>query len=104
MFHDSPTIEWATFIRNNRDRYFADITSLECNLDNKYDVVIGPVADDTAGLLLRQFSRRMIDAEYLKEEFNFGRLTNQYTFHIEKALKHLPKVGVMHDKWTAGNG
>lgn len=27
------------------------------NLDCKYDVVVGPVADDTVGLLIRQFSR-----------------------------------------------
>ena len=55
------------------------------------------------GLLIRQFSRRTIDAEYLKKEFDFGRLTNQYTFHTEKALQYLKKVGVMHDKSAAGN-
>lgn len=55
------------------------------------------------GLLIRQFSRGTIDAEYLKKEFDFGRLTNQYTFHTEKALQYLKKVGVMHDKSAAGN-
>lgn len=48
VFKDEPTIEWAIFIRNNRDRKFADYDSLECNLDCKYDVVVGPVADDTS--------------------------------------------------------
>ncbi len=97
VFRDEPTIEWAIFIRNNRDRNFTDITSTECNLDCKYDVVAGPVADDTVGLLLRQFSRGTIDAEYLKKEFDFGKLTNQYTFHTEKALRYLKKVGVLHE-------
>lgn len=103
VFEDKPTIEWAIFIRNNRDREFVDYDSLECNLDCKYDIVVGPVADDTVGLLIRQFSRGTIDAEYLKKEFDFGRLTNQYTFHTEKALEYLKKVGAMHDKSTTGN-
>jgi hypothetical protein len=53
--------------------------------------------------LIRQFSRGTIDAEYLKQEFDFGRLTNQYTFHTEKALQYLKKVGVMYDEPAAGN-
>ena len=44
-----------------------------------------------------------IDAEYLKKEFDFGKLTNQYTFHTEKALRYLKKVGVMYDKSATGN-
>lgn len=102
-FKDIPTIEWAVFIRNNRDRKFVDLKNPECNLDCKYDVVVGPVADDTIGLLIRQFSRGTIDAEYMKKGFDFGKLTNQYTFHTEKSLKYLKKVDVMHDKSTAGN-
>ncbi|WP_394920096.1 DUF3990 domain-containing protein [uncultured Robinsoniella sp.] len=103
IFGDKPTIEWAIFIKNNRDRKFVDFNSIECNLDFKYDLVIGPVANDTVGLLIRQFSRGTIDAEYMKKEFDFGKLTNQYTFHTENALRYLKKVGVMHDKQAAGN-
>lgn len=102
-FDDKPTIEWAIFVKNNRDRNFKDVNSPECNLDNKYDVVIGPVADDTVGLLIRQFSRGIIDVEYLKREFDFGQLTNQYTFHTEKALRYLKKVGVKYDQSTTGD-
>ena len=97
VFADKPTIEWAIFIKDNRDRKFLEYDSPECNLDCKYDVVVGPVADDTVGLLIRQFSRGTINAEYLKQEFDFGKLTNQYTFHTERALKYLRKVGVLHD-------
>lgn len=98
IFPDNPTIEWAVFIRNNRDKNFSDHESYECNHDNKYDVVIGPVADDTVGLLIRQFSRGTIDAEYLRKGFDFGKLTNQYTFHTEKALEYITKAGVKYDK------
>lgn len=97
IFPDNPTIEWAMFIRNNRDRNFAETDSLECNTDCKYDVVVGPVANDTVGLLLRQFSRGTINAEYLRNEFNFGKLTNQYTFHTDRALSYLKKVGVEYE-------
>lgn len=103
VFAEKPTIEWAIFITNNRNRKFENIKSAECNIDCKYDVVVGPVANDTVGLLIRQFSRGTIDAEYLKREFDFGRLTNQYTFHTEHALKYLQKVGVIYDKSAAGN-
>lgn len=103
VFEDKPTIEWAIFIKNNRDRYFTDYDSQDCNLDCKYDVVAGPVANDTVGLLIRQFSRGTIGAEYLKREFDFGRLTNQYTFHTKQALRYLKKAGVIHDKQAAGN-
>ncbi len=103
IFDEKPTVEWAIFIKNNRDRQFKEIKSTECNVDAKYDVVVGPVANDTVGLLIRQFSRGTIDAEYLKKEFDFGKLTNQYTFYTEKALQYPKKVGVMYDKSAAGN-
>ncbi len=98
VFDEKPSVQWAVFVMNNRDRKFTDIASPECNFDNKYDVVVGPVANDTVGLLIRQFSRGIIDEEYLKREFDFGKLTNQYTFHTEKALRYLKKVGVKYDK------
>lgn len=103
VFPDKPTVEWAVFIKNNRDRNFKEISSPACNLDCKYDVVVGPVANDTVGLLIRQFSRGTINAEYLRKEFDFGKLTNQYTFHTEKAVSYLKKAGVLYDKPTAGN-
>lgn len=103
VFPDKPTVEWAVFIKNNRDRKYTDYKSKECNLDCKYDIVVGPVADDTVGLLIRQFTRGTIDAEYLKKQFDFGKLTNQYTFHTDTALKYLNKVGVMIDNSTTGN-
>ena len=52
-FGEQTTEEWAKFVMNNRDRTFADIHNVLCNMDNKYDIVIGPVADDNMALLFR---------------------------------------------------
>lgn len=98
VFSEKPTVEWAIFVKNNRDKKFKDIGNSECNTDCKYDVVVGPVADDTIGLLVRQFQRGIINEKYLAEGFSFENVTNQYTFHTEKALACLKKVGVKHDK------
>ena len=48
---EEPSKEWALFVINNRNRDYQDIYSMECNHDNKYDLVIGPVADDDLALL-----------------------------------------------------
>lgn len=97
IFPDQPTEEWAIFIKNNRDKQFKNIGSPNCNRDAKYDVVVGPVANDTVGLLIRQFSRGTIDAAYLKKEFAFSELNNQCTFHTAKALMYLKKVGALYE-------
>lgn len=59
------TEEWAQFVMNNRSREFQEIKSELCNKDNKYDIVIGPVADDNMALLFRQYENEMIDFETL---------------------------------------
>lgn len=89
---DRPTKEWAQFILNNRDRYFNNFKSEKCNLDNKYDLVIGPVADDDIILLFRNFVRGLIDVDILIKELTYKDLTDQYSFHTEKALKYLKEA------------
>jgi hypothetical protein len=94
---DKPTKEWALFVINNRNRRFAPTSDEECNLDLKYDLVIGPVANDDLALLFRQFSEGMIGVDTLVREMEFKKLTDQYSFHTEKALGYLKKAGVSHD-------
>jgi hypothetical protein len=94
---DKPTKEWALFVINNRNRSFTPTSYEECNLDSKYDLVIGPVANDDLALLFRQFSDGMIGVDTLVHEMEFKKLTDQYSFHTEKALSYLKKVGVLHD-------
>lgn len=90
----STSKEWAVFIINNRNRDFKDFTSAECNVDNKYEIVFGPVANDTLTTLIRQYQRGYIDSEVLLKEMQYTAPSNQYSFHSQKAVDLLKKTGV----------
>lgn len=86
------TEEWARFVMNNRSRVFTDIKNVLCNKDNKYDIVIGPVADDNMALLFRQYENEIIDFETLVKGMIYKETSSQYSFHTEKSVKLLRKV------------
>ena len=86
--------EWARFVRNNRNKRFADFANPECNLDKKYDIVIGPIADDNMTLLFRHYENGMITFENMLRGVIYKETTNQYSFHTEKAVSLLRKAGV----------
>jgi hypothetical protein len=90
---DAPTNEWALFIINNRNRNFTDITSSECNLDSKYGIVKGPVANDDIRLLFDLFEDEIITIEELTKRLKYKKLTNQISFHTNDAIKLLKKIG-----------
>ena len=90
----STSKEWAVFIINNRNRDFKDFSSAECNVDNKYERVFGPVANDTLTTLIRQYQRGYIDSEILLKEMQYTAPSNQYSFHSQKAIDLLKKTGV----------
>ena len=92
-----PTIEWARFVVNNRSRTFLDISSEECNIDGKYDIVIGPVADDAIAATIRRYMDEQLDEEGLKRRLTYKKLSDQYSFHTAKAIENLRKVGVLHE-------
>ncbi len=87
------TEEWAKFVMNNRNRTFTDVKNILCNKDNKYDVVIGPVADDNMALLFRQYENEIIDFATLLKGMIYKKTSSQYSFHTEKSIKLLRKVG-----------
>ncbi|EPY6431401.1 DUF3990 domain-containing protein [Clostridium sporogenes] len=64
------------FVLNNRDRSFKEINSINCNIDNKYDIVAGPVADDDLALLFRTFTRGLIDINVLVKEMSYKKFSN----------------------------
>lgn len=78
-------LEWAEFVWNNRDekQYFR----------HDYDVVYGPIANDTVGYQMRQYREECIDLrEFLKGlKYRKGE-TFQYAFCTERALKYLKKI------------
>jgi hypothetical protein len=87
--------DWAVFVLNNRNRHFTQMDSLECNHDNKYDMVVGPVANDDLALLFRTYTSGLVDLEALTKGLKYKMLTNQYSFHTERALKYLKPAGVI---------
>ena len=84
---EQPTIDWALFVTNNRN----DMRDGENNLDFKYDVVIGPVADDDLSMLFSLFTDGFIDETALMNGMKFKRLTDQYSFHTKRAIELLHK-------------
>lgn len=88
------TEEWAKFVMNNRNRTFTNVQDTLCNKDNKYDIVIGPVADDNMALLFRQYENEIIDFGTLLRGMIYKKTSSQYSFHTEKSIKLLRKVGI----------
>ncbi len=95
VFGSHPGPEWAVFVRNNRDRDLIEIADAECNQECKYDAVAGPVLDDSIAALLSSFEHGAVHADSLAAELTFVRQTKQISFHTEKALRYLRKVGVL---------
>ena len=95
MFEENPVLnvkrfdtlseEWLEFIKENRSKG---------GLQHKYDVVIGPVADDNMALLFRQYENEIIDFETLLKGMVYKKTSSQYSFHTEKSIKLLRKVGI----------
>jgi hypothetical protein len=83
--------EWAKFVINNRNRNFKDIKSNDCNTDGKFDIVIGPVANDDIVALMDVFLAGLISDDALAKELTFRELSNQISFHTEKSLSLLIK-------------
>ncbi len=84
---DAPSVEWALFVTGNR----TGNVSREHNADAKYDIVIGPIADDDLSLLFRQFENGLLDECALMKGMEYRKLTDQYSFHTEKAIGALKK-------------
>ncbi len=91
---NEPDKDWALFVINNRNKFFADESDSLCNHDAKYDLVIGPVANDDLALLFRQFATKRITVDILVQEMKYKSLTDQYSFHSEKSFTLLKKIGV----------
>ena len=91
---EKPSEEWAKFVITNRNYKRIETVEGDNNFDSRYDIVCGPIANDDLALLFRQFSDGLISVEILVKEMEFKKLTDQYSFHTEKALSYLLKIGV----------
>ena len=78
--------EWAEFVVMNRKNN-SDIPV------HPYDIVIGPIADDTVGVQIRRFIMGYLSASALVEELRFkGDHAVQYFFGTPKAIQLLKRI------------
>ena len=96
---DEVSEEWALMVINNRNEELSDVSNVLTNQDNKYDIVYGPVANDDISTVFALYVSGFMKTYQLAEELAYRKLNNQYSFHTEKAIKLLTKVGVkFYDK------
>ena len=78
--------EWAEFVVMNRKNN-SDVPA------HPYDIVIGPIADDTVGVQIRRFIMGYMSASVLVEELRFkGDHAVQYFFGTPKAVNLLKRI------------
>jgi hypothetical protein len=94
---DEPCEEWAIFVVNNRNHKFQNIQSVECNIDNKYDIVVGPVANDKMTALFDLYLSGGLSRIALTTELRYKKLSNQISFHTERVLNCLTKTGAIYE-------
>jgi hypothetical protein len=88
----NPGADWALFVLNNRNRDFVAHTDPNSNHDNKYDIVTGPVANDDIAVLFRTFTNGHIGLDSLVKGMKYKKLSDQYSFHTERAVALLSKT------------
>lgn len=78
--------EWAEFVVMNRKNN-SDTQS------HSYDIVIGPIADDTVGVQIRRYIMGYMSASALVEELKFqGDHAVQYFFGTSRAIELLKRI------------
>ena len=82
---DSYTEDWAEFVYNNRDEHQ--------DFRHSYDVVYGPIANDTVGVQIRDLRERKISLERFLDNLKYHKgITFQYAFCTELSLSKLIRL------------
>lgn len=76
--------EWAQFILSNRKARGKRV--------HNYDIVIGPVADDSVVYQINIFMLHFITIEELVKRLEYKKLNSQYFFGTEKAISKLKRI------------
>ena len=83
---DKYCLEWGEFIKANRENK----SKMQIHA---FDIVYGPIANDTVGFQLRRLNARIIDTpQFMKEIQRMGGETYQYFFGTEKSIQYLKKL------------
>ena len=65
----------------------------EQGVSHSYDIVIGPIANDSVGFQIRRLTSGLIDMDKFLEELKYMKgVTMQYFFGTEKSIRYLTKV------------
>jgi len=77
---DRPDDKWLDFVYANRTAKYTG---------NHYDIIIGPVANDTVYRVFRLFENGDIDRETVIKRLKISKMYNQMTFCTERAIAEL---------------
>jgi len=86
---DCPSEEWLDFVSMNRNG--------EYNLE-KFDIIIGPVADDDVYKTFQLYASNVLSKEQTIEILKIKKLYNQYVFSSNDALKLLKYIDYIEVK------
>ena len=78
LIFEKPTEEWVNFVMKNRT---------ERGFTHDYDVVYGPVADDSVYTQFTLYEGGIISMPTLIQELKTYKLVDQYLFHTEESLR-----------------
>lgn len=81
--YEGLTVEWLEMIRDNR-KYGG--------VQHKYDVMIGPVANDDTMVTVNRYVQGIYTAKEAINRLRFSQANNQVAFHTERAVKCLKLV------------
>ena len=82
---DKPSEEWATFVMMNRNEEIMHPA-------HDYDIVIGPIADDSVVMAVRLCQDGYISISELVKRLEYKELSIQYFFHNTDAIKYLKRI------------
>lgn len=86
---DKPTEDWAKFVSENRHASRTGFT-------HQYDIVIGPIANDSMAMQFRLYEQGYITLRQLARKITFPKDNSQHFFATERAVSLLKKVEVIN--------
>lgn len=78
LIFSEPTKEWVDFVMKNR---------MQRGFTHDYDIVYGPVADDSVYTQFTLYEGGIISMSTLIQELKTYKLVDQYLFHTEESLR-----------------
>lgn len=78
LIFSEPTEDWVDFVMKNR---------MQLDFTHDYDIVYGPVADDSVYTQFTLYEGGIISMPTLIRELKTYKLVDQYLFHTEEALR-----------------